>query len=203
MERHELQRVSMAPASSASRRKRRSKRDGHVAGRRRSRASPPEIRALRGAFGVHSVSKPPPIQAKSLRAAAGATGQNPSKCRGFVPVNPPYELLAMQKVEGSNPFSRFGRAAKRGAFFVRRTVPVVFAPEHRPERRRATSPSCTSTTPTTTTRRRRPSPSTSRGDDDTAAPRPPLRPVRSWLIVGVDLAVARLVPRCHDRQGTL
>jgi hypothetical protein len=78
---------------------------------RRLSARPESARLRR--FGVHSVSKPTAIGRISWNADAGQQIANPLKCREFGRFELPGHLLAMQKVEGSNPFSRFAGSGSR------------------------------------------------------------------------------------------
>ena len=70
-------------------------------------------------LGPVSVRKPPwfPDECRALRhAAAGA--KNGSFAGSFSAGRGP-RVLAMQKVEGSNPFSRFEKGLRLQVFFVR------------------------------------------------------------------------------------
>jgi hypothetical protein len=68
--------------------------------------------------GVHSVSKPPAIEPNSWKPPTPSPAPKVCVCRVFGGGYRPQQLLAMQKVVGSNPFSRFRKAPLMRGFLV-------------------------------------------------------------------------------------
>jgi hypothetical protein len=68
--------------------------------------------------GPHSVLKRPAIGVKSQTRGVSYASVKQRVCRHFVAGPLPRLLLAMQKVEGSNPFSRFREGLHLQVFFV-------------------------------------------------------------------------------------
>src|SRR5215216_2049019 len=83
-------------------------------GRRRLATRQPNSRRL----GTHSVPKPRQSTWIPGTAAEPRSSENPGACRQFFVRSRPKELLAMQKVEGSNPFSRLRKGLHLQACFV-------------------------------------------------------------------------------------
>jgi hypothetical protein len=65
-----------------------------------------------------SVRKPPRFRGKSWKAALIAYGSKTFFCRAFLGCSGSHVPLAMQKVEGSNPFSRSPKGLHLQVFFV-------------------------------------------------------------------------------------
>jgi hypothetical protein len=67
---------------------------------------------------VRSLSKPPVSAHNSWNVSARSTRPETPICRHFWILGAADLLLAMQKVEGSNPFSRFVKSLPLQVFFV-------------------------------------------------------------------------------------
>jgi hypothetical protein len=77
-------------------------------------SSPGQPEAKR--LGAHWVPNPGDLAVKPGGIATEARPENPRVCRDIRREREPCALLAMQKVEGSNPFSRFRKAWIAGLF---------------------------------------------------------------------------------------